>query len=297
MKNILVVGSLNMDYVTNVDTVPKAGETVFANGFVMNPGGKGANQAYAIGKLNGKVAMIGSVGRDTSGSALIENLKSVGVNVSGIEYAETTTGAASIIVEKDGQNRIMVNKGANSFVDRAMIDRHMDLLKWCDFLVMQLEIPLDTVEYAAAKAKELGKTVIIDPAPAPQKQIDEILKNADFIKPNSIEAMELAGCHHSVEEAVETLLLKGVGQVIVTLGGKGSRLCKKGTQDKLFDSIPTNVVDTTAAGDCFTGAFTVALSMGKDVDEAIKFATKAASISVSRTGAQMSMPSAREIDE
>lgn len=297
MKNILVVGSLNMDYVTNVDTMPKAGETIFAENFIMNPGGKGANQAYAIAKLGGKVAMIGAVGQDPSGTALIENLKGVGVDVDGIERVDAPTGAATIIVENDGQNRIMVNKGANSYVDRCMIDRHKDLLRWSDIVVMQLEIPLDTVEYVAEKAHRLGKIVIVDPAPAPKVQIDDILKNADYIKPNSIEAMELANCFDSIENAVECLLSKGVGQAIVTLGEKGAQLYKKGCLAKAFASVPTNVIDTTAAGDCFTGAFAVAIAMGKDVEEAIGFATKASAVSVSRPGAQMSMPSYHEVAE
>lgn len=295
MKNILVVGSLNMDYVTNVEIVPKAGETVFASGFIMNPGGKGANQAYSIGKLGGKAAMIGAVGRDPSGMALIENLQSVGVDVSGIEIVDDSTGAATIIVEKGGQNRIMVNKGANSFVNRDMIDRHRDLLEWCDIVVMQLEIPLDTVEYVSFKAHELGKTVIVDPAPAPKVMIDGIMKYTDYMKPNSIEVMELTGCHDSTESAAERLLSKGTGQVIVTLGEDGARLYQKGCRVRSFEAVPAEVVDTTAAGDCFTGAFAVALSMGKETEEAIRFAIKASAIAVSRAGAQMSMPSYREV--
>lgn len=290
MKKICVVGSLNMDYVMNVDICPKAGETVFSNGFVANPGGKGANQAYAIGKLGGCVSMIGAVGDDAAGSALIDNLKNVGASVEGIEKTSEPTGTASIIVEADGQNRIMVYKGANSLVDRKMIDRHIDLIRECDIVVMQLEIPLDTVEYVASVAHSLGKKVILDPAPAPKENIDGILKYVDIVKPNEIEVCELAGISESPEKAARTLSLADGAKVIVTLGDQGCMLAEKDRPEVFFEAAPTEVVDTTAAGDCFTGALAMALAADCEIPKAIKFASRAAAIAVSRHGAQMAMP-------
>ena len=167
MKKILVIGSLNMDITLRMERAPEAGEKLTADSMVASPGGKGANQAYAAGKLGGDVAMLGAVGQDAYGEELIANLASVDVDVSGIQkIADVSTGTAVIYVEQTGENRIVLVTGANGMVDRAYIDAHMDKIAACDIVILQLEIPLDTVVYAAKKAKGLGKTVIVDPAPA-----------------------------------------------------------------------------------------------------------------------------------
>jgi ribokinase len=301
MKNILVVGSLNMDFVINTDTMPKPGETIFGKNFSLVPGGKGANQAYAIAKLGGKVAMIGGIGTDAYGEMLIDNLNSVGVSTEFVKrIPETDTGRAFITVDKTGENSIVVIRGANYLLDTAWLDTNEHLFDECDAVVIQLEIPLKVVDYAARLAKKKGKIVILDPAPATEKiMADTCLENVDIIKPNETELEVLTGLPVNTEENIKTaaqkLINKGVGTVIVTMGEKGSLLVQK-NYVKHFPAKKVKAVDTTAAGDCFTAA--VALMLDKDnYDEAIRFAAKASALAVTKKGAQSSIPNKREIDE
>ena len=200
MKKILVIGSMNMDFVTSVPHMPRVGETVLAQGLELVPGGKGANQAYAIGRLGGRAAMLGCLGQDSFGDRLLENLGKAGVDTRGVERrGEASTSMAVIGVDPQGDNSILVLPGANGLVDRAMVDRHLDLLEGCDILAMQLEIPLDTVAYAAKKAKEMGKTVVLDPAPAVPDLPEELYPCLDLIKPNETELSILTGRPFSLE--------------------------------------------------------------------------------------------------
>ncbi|WP_300358172.1 ribokinase, partial [Fusobacterium sp.] len=225
MKKVVVVGSINMDLVTVCERAPKGGETLFGHEFFQVPGGKGANQAVAIGKLGTKITMLGKVGKDSFGKELINSMKANGVDTTHIEEGEKSTGIAKIIVEENGQNRILVVSGANSEVDKEYIDRHLDVIKECDILVTQLEIPIETVEYALKKAKEFGKKTILNPAPA-RKLDDEIIKNSDLIIPNESELEILTGIETETEDGIkkasEKLLDMGVKNLIVTLGSKGS---------------------------------------------------------------------------
>ncbi|HHX62853.1 MAG TPA: ribokinase [Epulopiscium sp.] len=301
MSKILVIGSLNMDFVIEVDQMPKKGETIFGKNIKLVPGGKGANQAYSVGKLGGEVSMIGAVGDDVYGKALISSLESVGVNTSGIKVIkDEPTGNAFITVDRDGDNSIIVVAGTNNCVTKEMIDHNIALIDDCDSVVMQLEIPLETVEYAACIAREKGKRVILDPAPAPQYLPENLIKNVNIMKPNETELQTLTGMQTETREQVITaakvLIDKGVEMVIVTLGEKGSILVSK-EEVIAVESERVVAVDTTAAGDCFTAAFTVALTQGKSYEEAVKYGNKVSAIVVTRKGAQASIPTADEVEQ
>lgn len=299
MKKIGIVGSMNMDFVLEVDNMPQVGETVLARKFDLIPGGKGANQAYAVGKLSGNVAMLGAVGDDEYGRMLCGNLKAVGVDVSRIKVTPgVNTGTAFISVNAHGDNSIIVAQGANRCVDTAYIDENMDLLGNCDIVVFQLEIPLQTVVYAAKKLKALGKTIVLDPAPARRDIPQELYACVDIIKPNEVELGELLGdetARQCLEQAAERLKEKGVQNVVVTLGGEGAFLSGKNVRPLHCKSEKVKVVDTTAAGDSFTGAMALALSKGDSIESALEFAIRVAGIVVTRKGAQTSVPTLEEL--
>lgn len=297
MKKIVVVGSINMDLVTICERAPRGGETLLGKKFMQIPGGKGANQAVAIGKMNSSVAMLGKIGKEGMGDILLNSMKNDGVDVSNIEYCDEATGIAKIIVEENGQNRIIVVPGANYSVDNDYIDRHIETIKNCDIVVAQLEIPVETVKYSLKLAKELGKTTILNPAPA--RELDsEIISNSDYIIPNETELEILSGIsvtdEASVEKAAHILLDKGVKGLIVTLGSKGCMFISKDIK-KSFPAYKVKAVDTTAAGDSFIGGFVNGLAAGLTFEEAINRGTRVAAISVTRIGAQTSIPTLEEV--
>ena len=297
MKKIVVVGSINMDLVTICERAPRGGETLLGKKFMQIPGGKGANQAVAMGKMKSPVSMLGKIGKEGMGNILLDSMKKDGVDVSNIEYCDEATGIAKIIVEDNGQNRIIVVPGANYEVDNSYIDRHLDTIKNCDILVTQLEIPMETVKYSLKKAKELGKTTILNPAPA-NKLDEEIISNSDYIIPNETELEILSGIpvtnEESVINAANILLDKGVKGLIVTLGSKGCMFISK-TEKKSFPAYKVKDIDTTAAGDSFIGGFVNGLASGLTFEEAIDRGTKVAAISVTRIGAQTSIPTLEEV--
>lgn len=299
MNKILVVGSLNMDFVINVDKMPLPGETLLGKKVTLVPGGKGANQAYAAGKLGGNVSMIGAIGDDEYGKMLKESLESVNVDTSGIETIEgVSTGNAFINVDEEGENCIIVIQGANAGITKEMIDRHIELIKACDTVIMQLEIPLEIVTYVKEIAKKKGKTVILDPAPAKAGLPEEFFRDFDIVKPNETEIQTLIGRRMETKEELiagaRELLDKGVGKVIITLGGDGAVLVTKDNSEE-FSAEKVNVIDTTAAGDSFTAALAVALGEGRPYSEAIKFGNEVSGIVVTRKGAQTSIPTLEEI--
>ena len=301
MKKILVIGSLNMDITLRMDRAPEAGETLTAETLLTTPGGKGANQAYAAGKLGGDVAMLGAVGKDAYGDALCRNLASVGVDVSRIKHIEdVSTGTAVIFVEGSGQNRIAIVAGANGLVDRAYMDENMDKIQECDIVILQLEIPLDTVVYAAKRAKELGKTVIVDPAPAVPDIPRELWAYVDYIKPNETELnIILTGKADGLPlfEALKQVQQLGVKNVWVTMGGHGVFFKDENGREETIPSVRVKAVDTTAAGDTFLAAAAVSLSKGKPASEAIAYGNRAAAVAVTRPGAQQSVPTEEEVEE
>lgn len=299
MKKILVIGSLNMDTVIETPYMPKSGETLAGRNVTLVPGGKGANQAYAAGKLGGKVSMIGAVADDSFGQMLKSNLESVGVNTSGVAMlAGATTGQAFITVDDGGANSIILIAGTNGMVTKEMIDLHRDLIADCDIIMMQLEIDWEVVAYAKDLAVSMGKLVIIDPAPALPNLPDSFWQDVDYIKPNETELEILTGGAISGKEALEAaageMLAKGVKNVMVSLGGDG---CLLVNQDgiQFYPAHKVEAVDTTAAGDCFTASFALALSKGESVADAIRFGQKASAIAVTRKGAQTSIPSLEEV--
>lgn len=300
MEKVLVVGSLNMDFAVYMDRRPQAGETVMAQGMKLVPGGKGANQAYALGKLGADTSMIGAVGDDTFGQQMLANLEHVSVDTAGIkQIAGVETGKAFIEIEDSGQNSISVIAGANASVDEGLVLAQAERFAKADAVVMQLEIPVPSVIAAAKLAKTHNKTVVLDPAPARTDLPDELWAQVDITKPNETELALLTGLPTNTEEEVVTaarsLIAKGVKNVLVTLGGDGTLLVNDSTVQK-FPAYKVKAVDTTAAGDCFLAAFMSRFD-GENFATAVDFGAKASAIAVTRQGAQTSIPTVEEVEK
>lgn len=297
MGKIVVIGSLNMDLVIDVDELPKKGETIIGKEFIQIPGGKGANQAVAMGRLKGQVSMVGKIGEDSFGDSLIYSLKNSGVNTDFIMKANTSTGIALITVDRKGENTIVVSPGANYLLDKAYIDEAEGVIQSCDIVVTQLEIPMDTVEYVLKKAKSMGKYTILDPAPG-RILPEEIIENVDLLTPNERELEILSGMDIEDEEdimkASRKLMDLGAKELIITLGEKGAIHINLDGVEK-YEAYCVKAVDTTGAGDSFNAGITVALSQGKSIKESIPFAQKVAALTVTRKGAQSSFPYLDEI--
>lgn len=300
MKKITIIGSMNMDIVVETPRLPVAGETISGRCVDAIPGGKGANQAYAIGKLGGDVSMIGAVGGDAYGLTLKQNLDAVGVNTAGVQLMpDVPTGQAHITVDDHGENSIVLISGANGMVTKDFVDQHIELVEACDILMMQLEIPLETVFYGKELAVKLGKTIIVDPAPALPDLPDHFWQGIDYIKPNETELQILV--HRKLEtvdelkQGAREMLDKGVKHVLVSLGGEGCLFVSK-EKEEFFPANKVQAVDTTAAGDSFTAAFALALSAGRRYDQAIAFGQKVSAVVVTRKGAQTSIPSMEELN-
>ncbi len=299
MGNITVVGSLNMDYDVTVQDFPKPGETILGKELYICPGGKGANQAYAIGKLGGNVQMIGCVGNDANGREQLRNLASVNVNVESIQVLDhANTGYALITINEKGENNIVVVSGANYELTPTRLASLENVLESSSIIVTQLETPLDTVEYLADYCRKHNKIFVLDPAPAVSNLSDNIIKNVDIIKPNETELAVLTGLPTNtideIEYAARALLEKGAKNVLVTMGNKGTAWISSGVF-KTFSAQKVKAVDTTAAGDCFLAAFVCVLEKEWNVPKAIEYASIASSISVTRKGAQESIPTELEV--
>ena len=292
MKKVLIVGSINVDLVMTTERVAKVGETVRGTDFKTVAGGKGANQAVAAARLGAKVKMLGAVGNDGYADMMLDGLEKDGIDTSGIERFDTSTGVAVIVV-CNGDNSIIINAGANACVTPEYIDRHINAIEWADFVVMQYEIPMQTVLHTARIAKKLGKTVIINPAPMAETK-KELLENCDLFIPNETEAQTLLNAELDPETAVKKICELGAKSAIITLGEKGS-IAFDSERIHRQTAVKANAVDTTAAGDCFVGALTTALCEDKPLIEAMGFATKASAIAVTRHGAQPSLPYRNEM--
>jgi ribokinase len=298
--SIVVIGSLNMDFVFDVERLPMPGETILGRGFRTVPGGKGANQAYAAAKLanNGTVVrMVGRVGADSFGGALKANLAAAGVDVSSVlETESAATGVACIHVDEAGQNSITVAPGANG----ALSTRDIGPLDGARCVLLQLEIPLETVAEGLLIARRQGAIGILDPAPARMLSKD-ILELVDIATPNETEACLLAGVPPSRLNVAEAAAIGtriralGVKSVIVKIGDQGCVYC---SADATFavPSFPVRAVDSTAAGDTFNAALAVALVEGRPIEDALRFANAAAAVSVTRTGAQTSAPARDDVE-
>lgn len=299
MADIIVVGSLNMDLVVRSPRHPKPGETIIGGDFRRIPGGKGANQAVAAARLGARVEMIGRVGGDGFGSELLANLRAAGVGTGGIlQDAAAATGVALIVVDAQGQNAIVVASGANMRVTAGDVDRAMSALGGAAAVLLQLESPLPVVAHAARLGRHHGARVILNPAPAQPLDAD-LLALIDYLVPNESETELLTGIQvrdaRSRKRAADKLLQQGVGTVVLTLGEHGALLVNSDGATHI-PAFRVEVVDTTAAGDAFVGALGVALAEGQSPTKAMRFASAAAAISVTRMGAQPSLPTRAEVE-
>ncbi len=294
---IFVVGSLNMDLVIKAPYMPENGVTMHGEGFMTNPGGKGANQAAAIGKLGGEVYMVGCVG-DAFGDELMHTLASYGVYTDHTQKLDGVSSGIAVIIVVDGDNRIILDAGANSKVSTALIDKALAFAEAGDYLVTQLEIPQNMVAYAMKRAKALGMHTVLNPAPAARLSA-EILSHTDYFIPNQSEAEFYTGIYPkdeaSAKQCAEMLAESGVKNIVITMGGEGSASVCGGHYEKV-SAFPVEAIDTTAAGDTYVGALVTKLAEGAAMAEAMTFASKASSITVQRRGAQQSIPYRNEID-
>ena len=295
---IVVIGSTNTDMVIKTGHLPLPGETILGGEFLMNPGGKGANQAVAASRLGGDVAFISKTGNDIFGEQSVENLRREGVNIGNMVIdQENPSGVALITVDSQAENCIVVAPGSNMTLKPDDIGKAVKQIGMAEIVLLQLEIPIETVEYAARIAYKNNKKVILNPAPA-QKLSDSILKTIYILTPNETEAEILTGVKvtntETAEEAAQILKNKGVKIVIITMGANGAFIHTDNLSE-LISAPEVKAVDTTAAGDTFNGALAVAVSEGLNIREAVQFANTAASIAVTRLGAQASTPYRSEV--
>lgn len=297
-KNILVVGSINVDYVINTDRLPKLGETITGHGFSMNFGGKGANQAIALAKAGCNVKMLGAVGNDFSGELAVKNLANNGVDTASVQKTDKPTGAAVITV-CGGDNHIILDVGANGEVTPELVKANETLIDWADIVVMQYEIPVESDILCAKLAHEKGKTVILNPAPV--KEVDrELYKYIDIIIPNEFEAQLITGIYPDTSEnaakAIKALKELGCKNALVTLGKNGCAYDVDGVTH--FTGVfSVKAVDSTAAGDSFIGGLSAKLCEGAKMDDAVEYASATSAITVSRHGASISIPTSAEVVE
>lgn len=298
-KPIVVVGSINLDLVTNADHIPAAGETLQGLGFQMHPGGKGANQAVAIARLGYPVRMIGKLGSDILGDQLRTHLEDAGVDLAGVEQVEGSSGTAVIVVAPRGENCIVVTSGANAQLLPEYLDRHLDIIRGAGILLTQLETPLDTVEHLAEICFREGIPIILDPAPA-RILPGKLLSRIAWFTPNETEtafylhSLGRLSNLDSPSRAGRLLLEEGPRGVILKMGSRGAYILA-GEAEHQLDAYQVDAVDTTAAGDAFNAAFAVGLMSGKSPVDSAAFAVAAASLSVTRPGAQPSMPTLAEV--
>jgi len=294
LRPVVVVGSINMDLVSNVPHIPRAGETVLGNHFQMHPGGKGANQAVGVARLEYPVKMIGMVGRDAFGKQLLEQLEKAGVDATHVSETDGSTGIAMIQVDKAAENSIVVAPGANLHLTPNVLRDKVEIIRTAGIVLAQLEIPIDTVLCLAEMCLEMHVPLILDPAPA-QALPEGILKAVTWLTPNETEAQFYAKGTSSDEEMLAMLLRSGVQGIILK---RGALRCVLAGSDGVAHNLPAykvRAVDTTAAGDAFNAAFAVGLLLGYGFVESARFATAAASISVTRSGAQPSLATRKEV--
>lgn len=299
-SRVTVVGSLNMDLVARAPRLPHPGETLAGRTFAQVAGGKGGNQAVAAARLGARVSMLGCVGADANGAQLRAGLEAEGIDCAALETGTQATGVALIVVDDASQNAIVIVAGSNGEVTPETIARHEAVLAAADVVICQLETPPATVRAALAAARRLGKTVILNPAPATGPLPADWLPLIDYLIPNELEAATLTGLPVASSEdaarAAAALRAAGARNVLVTLGPRGVHATLDGGAATLYDAPRVAAVDTTAAGDTFIGGFAAQLAQGASVDAAIRFAQRAAALSVTRAGAQPSIPTRAELD-
>ncbi len=302
MKNIVVIGSSNTDMVVKTSHLPAGGETVLGGDFFMNPGGKGANQAVAAARYGNRVVFVAKTGDDMFGATVREGMKQDGIITDYVFVdKQHPSGVALITIDSAAENCIVVASGANMHLNETDIDAAADEIRHADVVLMQLECPVATVEYAAHMAAEAGVKVILNPAPAPTEPLsEELMKNLFLITPNRSEASRISGINvtdmESAHRAIRAIYAMGPKNVIITLGSEGS-LIYDGSMIMRVDACKVEAVDTTAAGDTYSGVLASVIAEGKSLIEAVREANVAAAISVTRMGAQPAAPTRAEINE
>jgi ribokinase len=297
-NKIVVIGSCNTDMVIKSDRLPVPGETVLGNTFMMNPGGKGANQAVAAARMGGNVILVSKTGNDLFGKQSLDLYREEGIKTDYVfSDPKNPSGVALISVDANGENCIVVASGANATLSSKDIDKAKEEIQTADIVLMQLEIPLETVTYAAKMAFKNGIKVILNPAPARMLPL-ELLECVYIITPNKTEAEILSGIKvsdwDSARKAADIISAKGVRNVVITLGSKGA-LIKENDRYHEVEACRVDAVDTTAAGDTFCGALCVGLSESMSIESAVKLATRASALTVTRMGAQSSIPYRKEL--
>lgn len=298
-QKILVVGSSNTDMVIRTGHLPRPGETVIGGTFFMNPGGKGANQAVAVARLGGTVTFACKTGSDIFGHQAHQLFEEEGINTSFVfSDSKSPSGVALITVDENGENCIVVASGANMNLSPNDMKRAREAIDQADIVLMQLEIPMETVEWVARTANEQGKRVILNPAPAHTLSA-ELIRNLYMITPNETEVEMISGIaivdDQTAVRAAQRIIKMGVDNVVITLGSRGALICND-TTTEFVDGYRVKAIDTTAAGDIFNGALVVAMAENRSLIDAVRFACKAAAISVTREGAQSSAPYRTEVD-
>jgi ribokinase len=299
-KLLVVVGSINLDLVSVAPRIPLQGETLTATSFASFPGGKGANQAFAAARLGTRVSMIGKLGNDSFGTELRANLESAGVDTAAVDIAPTSSGIAQIITAENGENVIVVTPGANAHVSSLYLEKHLDVIRSAAIVLTQLETPLETVEYLASITHQEGIPLVLDPAPA-QPLSTSLLERVDWLTPNESETCSLLGLksqdvpENAMEEVAENLLQRGSRNVLLKLGQRGCFLALADGRRVFLPAYAVRAIDSTAAGDAFNGAFASALLEGHDPVRGATWASAVAAISVTRRGAQPSMPTQAEV--
>jgi ribokinase len=294
-KPIVVVGSVTMDMVSRAKKIPLVGQTVIGTGFETTPGGKGANQAVAAARVGYPVKMVGMVGQDVYGPELLKNLANAGVGTEAMEPVAGPSGLAPIFLAENGDNAIIVVPGANGKLDAAYVDRHAALIRSAGMVLCQLEIPMETLSHTLALCAKAGVPVMLDPAPAaalPEPTWGQVA----WFTPNETEAAFYLGETVRTEDGAKRLLEKGLGGVVLKRGGEGAYVATARGEARWVKAFKVEAKNTVGAGDCFNGAFAAALLEGKDPFAAARFACAAAAISVTRPGAQESMPTRAEVD-
>jgi ribokinase len=297
-KPIVVIGSINIDMVVGAARIPRVGETVAGKTFNTFFGGKGANQAVAVAKLGYPVAIVGCVGTDAFGGQLQIGLDSAGVDSSSVSFVKGPSGLALITTTSHGENSIVVVPGANEHLEPALLDEAAPLLESAGMILTQLEIPFDTVEHLAQFAERKNIPLMLDPAPARDLPMS-LLRRVSWITPNETEIQELLKRKITSDEdyfeAAVSLLSCGAKNVLLKMGSRGALVAQQDGSKEIVPAHPVDPVDTTAAGDSFNGAFAVGLMLGKSPHESATFASAAAAVSVTRAGAQPSMPTMDEV--
>lgn len=294
-KPIVVVGSINMDLVARAPRIAAAGETLIGTGFVTTPGGKGANQAVAAARLGYPVSMLGMVGEDVFGQALLDNLASAGVDIQAVTRVSGPSGVAQIQVADNGENSIIVVPGANGEVTAEAVDRQAALIRSAGMVLCQLELPLATVQHTLSVCAEANVPVMLDPAPAAPLP-DAIWPHVTWFTPNETEAAVYIGGSLTIEDSARNLLARGLKGVVLKRGSEGAYVADNSGFAAFIPAFHVQALDTVGAGDCFNGAFAVGLLEGLNPATAARFASAAAAISVTRRGAQASMPTRAEVE-